>query len=473
MGIIHRFNIFHFHMYSKLILIFILGFSVSLACVLAVHISDLPFDDASYEGGRYIRPAVNLLNGDGYSITRGGENKPELQRLPLYPFFICIAYWLFGLNNDLSIVIIQCVMVGLIAVVSSLAAYALRPRWMLLTGLLTALTPSIFYRASIIMPGVQFTLFVTCGIAAVLWALRGRHTITFLILAGGSFGLALLIRPIILFLPFFSIPFLALGLRYQLRDSWVNAIVKAIIPLIIMFIVTIPWLIRNYKLTGHLMYTTQTGEHALSFMYPCLANRWGCGEINDDALAEAEMRKKELYESMTDKQKNNPVALDKAKRKLGRELILELPFSRLITATIGSTVKTMMHNILYEVMFRYEVPRIYVSQINGLDIQEKIVNFVKYIKSDKWMIGWVILQLLLVIGRVIQVVGIISYIRHHEYRWQIYWMLSVMACFMAASAGLGNNRYRIQIEPILVIFLIMGFQSIKDRFLRYRLGSLF
>jgi bacteriorhodopsin len=82
----------------------------------------------------------------------------------------------------------------------------------------------------------------------------------------------------------------------------------------------------------------------------------------------------------------------------------------------------------------------------------------------------VILQLLLVIGRAIQVVGIISFLKHHEYRWQVYWMLSVAACFLVASAGLGNNRYRIQIEPILIIFLIMGFQTIKDRFLRYRFG---
>jgi hypothetical protein len=179
------------------------------------------------------------------------------------------------------------------------------------------------------------------------------------------------------------------------------------------------------------------------------------------------MRTEELLESMTDKQKNDPVVRDNAKRKLGFELISELPFSRLITATVGSSVKTMMHNILYEVMLRYDITPTYISQIKGLDIKEKVVNF---IKNDKWMIGWVILQLLLVIGRAIQVVGIISFLKHHEYRWQVYWMLSVVACFVAASAGLGNNRYRIQIEPILIIFLIMGLQTIKDRFLRYRFG---
>jgi len=457
-------------MYSKLILICILGFSVSLACVLVVHISDVPFDDVSYEGGKYIRPAVNLLNGDGYSISRGGENKPELMRLPLYPLVIFVTYWIFGLNNDPSLAIIQCVMVGLIAVVSSLAAYALRPRWMLLTGLLTALTPAIFYRASIIMPGVQFTLFVTCGIAAVLWALRGRHTITFLILAGVSFGLALLTRPNMLFLPFLSTPVLALGLRYQIQDSWFRAIGKATLPVIIMFSLTVPWVIRNYKLTGCLLYTAQSGVSVLKWQYPCLANRWGCGEKNVEAMAYAKIRKEELLESMTDKQRNNPAVLSKAESKLGFELILGLPISRLFTATIGSTVKMMMHNTLYEVMLRYEIPALYISKIKGLGIQDKIVNFVKYIRNDKWMIGWVILQLLLVIGRVIQVVGIISFIRHHEYRWQIYWMLSVMACFMAASAGLGNNRYRIHMEPILIIFLIMGLQTIKDRFLRYRVG---
>jgi hypothetical protein len=201
-----------------------------------------------------------------------------------------------------------------------------------------------------------------------------------------------------------------------------------------------------------------------------LSNRWGCGKRNVDVRAYAKMREEELLESLTDEQRNNPAVLSKAKSKLGIELILELPISRLFTATIGSTVKMMMHNILYEVMERYEIPRLYISNIKGLGIQDKIVNFVKYIKNDKWMIGWVILQLLLVIGRVIQVVGIISFIRHHEYRWQIYWMLTVIACFAAASAGLGSNRYRIQIEPILIIFLIMGFQTIKDRFLRYRVG---
>ena len=42
---------------------------------------------------------------------------------------------------------------------------------------------------------------------------------------------------------------------------------------------------------------------------------------------------------------------------------------------------------------------------------------------------------------------------------------------MTASVGIGNNRYRIQIEPILIIFLIMGFQAIKDRLLRNRIET--
>ncbi len=473
MNVIRRLNISHLNIYSNVIIIFVIGFSVSLACLLVVHISGQPIDANSYEGGKYINPAVNLLNGDGYTNSRSGVYKPELVRLPMYPFFICVTYWIFGLNNDLALGIMQCVMVGLIAVASSLAAYTLRQQWMLITGILTALTPAIFYRASIIMPGVQFTLFLTCGIAAVLWALRGRHTVTFLILGGISFSLALLTRPIVLFLPLFSTPVLVLALRYQFQDSWFRAIGKAVLPVIIMFCLTVPWLLRNYKITGHMAYTTQHGQAMLEWLYPCMSNRWGCGTRNADVQAYVEIRKEELYESLTDEQKNNPVVLSKAMSKLGSELVLALPISRLFTATIGSTVKMMMHNILYEVMLRYEIPATYIGKIKGLGIQDKIVNFVKYIRNDKWMIGWVILQLLLVIGRVIQVVGIISFIRHHEYRWQIYWMLSVMACFMAASAGLGNNRYRIQIEPILVIFLIMGFQSIKDRFLRYRLGSLF
>jgi 4-amino-4-deoxy-L-arabinose transferase-like glycosyltransferase len=455
-------------MYSKLILIFILGFSVSLACLLVVHISGQPIEANSYEGGKYINPAVHLLNGEGYYNSRG-VYKPELERLPMYPFFICVTYWIFGLNNDLALGIMQCVMVGLIAVASSLAAYALRQQWMLITGILTALTPAIFYRASIIMPGVQFTLFVTCGIAAVLWALRGRYATTYLMLGGVSFGFALLTRPNLLFLPLFSTPVLVLALRYQLQDSWFRAIGKATLPVIIMFSLTVPWLTRNYKLTGQLVYTTQAGETALNWTYPCLANRWGCGTRKADAQAYAKIRKEELYESMTDKQKNNPAVLSKAMSKLSFELILGLPISQLFTTTIGSTVKMMMHNILYEVMLRYDITPTYITQIKGLDIKEK-VNFIINIKNDKWMIGWVILQLLLVIGRAIQVVGIISFLKHHEYRWQVYWMLSVMACFMAASVGLGNNRYRIQIEPILIIFLIMGFQAIKDRFFRYRVG---
>ena len=457
-------------MKSKLIIIFVVGFSVSLACVLAVHFSDQPLDPIMYEGGKYIGPAVGLLNGYGYSEYNFGEYKPELERLPVYPFLIYITYCISGQDNNLCLAIVQCVMVGLIAVVSSLAAYALRPQWMLLTGLLTALTPAIFYRASAIMPGVQFTLFVTCGVMAVLWALRGRHTITFLIFAGCSFGIAMLTRPIILFLPLFSTPVLVLALRYQLQNSWFRAIGKAILPVIIMLSLTAPWLIRNYKLTGHVLYTTQTEISSL-WLYGCIANRWGCGQLNEDAIRHAKMCSKEMYESMTDKQRNNPAVLSKAESKLGFELILGLPISRLFTATIGSTVKMMMHNTLYEVMLRYEIPALYISKIKGLGIQDKIVNFIKSIKNDKWLIGWMILQLLLVIGRVIQVVGIIRFFKHHEYRWQVYWMLSVVACFMVASVGIGNNRLRIQTEPILIIFLIMGFQAIKNRLLRNRIET--
>ena len=86
----------------------------------------------------------------------------------------------------------------------------------------------------------------------------------------------MLTRPILMFFPYLLVPVLAYMLAAGLRLQWRHAVGLALIPAAIILLFLVPRLIATYNEYGIAVVSTQSGNHALELVYPCLRTDPDC-----------------------------------------------------------------------------------------------------------------------------------------------------------------------------------------------------
>src|SRR5688572_9967439 len=174
---------------------------------------------------------------------------PEVIRTPGYPAFVALIYRLFGIGNQMALVIAQAfVFAGLCVCVYAIARHITAERTALLAALLAALFSPFPYFGALAVTELWTTFIVTLAMLACLGAVRtGR--LSMYVLAGIVFSLATLVRPVFVLLPFFLAVAVPVCVREQ-RDrravaGWAALSVAALITLA-------PWFTYNYVHLGRL-----------------------------------------------------------------------------------------------------------------------------------------------------------------------------------------------------------------------------
>ncbi|MGZ4895683.1 MAG: hypothetical protein ACXVJ0_04495, partial [Candidatus Angelobacter sp.] len=158
------------------------------------HFQDLYTDDSP----GYIRPAVNLLAGKGFTDAQG---HPDTLRTPGYPLVILPFLWA---HLDLKyLVLFQHLLRVLIVVATAAFAFQLSrsTRQAVLVGILLSLDLPFLRSANNVMTEVVFTL--ALGIALkLLWteSMKSAERMIHCLAAGLVCGATVLIRPVSIFL---------------------------------------------------------------------------------------------------------------------------------------------------------------------------------------------------------------------------------------------------------------------------------
>lgn len=233
-----------------LILLFIFALAVRLYAV--THLP-LRYLSPGVDAKEYDELAVNLITGKGYCLkTNAGmafiETKGDCHRTswrtPLYPLFLAFIYLIFG-HSYAVVRVIQSVMGALLCIIIYFIAKRVfnRDIALLSTALLACYKPFVLY-AYWGGPGFLFSenLF-TFLLAILMLFLLDAHkdfSLKTSLISGVLIGLISLTRPVMALFPLFLFFFLLI------RYHFLNA-VKKIIPLIAIFSALIaPWAIRNY-----------------------------------------------------------------------------------------------------------------------------------------------------------------------------------------------------------------------------------
>lgn len=188
----------------------------------------------------YEQLAKNLLDGRGFTI----EGRPTSLHEPLYPFFLAANYYLFGYSYT-AVRIIQSIMGAAVCVLVFLTAKrVIDLRAAIISSLISCFNPGFIMINQITMAENIFIFLFS--IAMLLFIKQNsKYDIKNLILLGFVLGLAALTRSVISFFPLiilFLFSWNAMKQRLGFKEY-----IFAILTFIVFFILPIvPWTIRNW-----------------------------------------------------------------------------------------------------------------------------------------------------------------------------------------------------------------------------------
>ena len=125
----------------------------------------------------------------------------------------------------------------------------------------------------------------------------------------------------------------------------------------------------------------------------------------------------------------------------------------------------MLHSPLLELFQYYNLNIFSFSDFKNKNFFIQLYNFGENIYLEKHMFVWLFSQIWIVIERIVQIFGIIYLFKTKPYLS----ILLILICisFAGPSIGIGNPRYRSEIEPILIIFFSSGIlylENLRKRF---------
>src|SRR5882724_8977671 len=174
------------------ILILIAALASLTSVLYFAHFHDLYTDDSP----GYIRPAANLLAGNGFTDAQG---HPDTFRTPGYPLIILPFLWA---HLDLKyLVLFQHLLRVVIIVATAAFAFQLSRRQALLVGILLSIDLPFLRSANNVMTEIVFTLLLGIPLK-LLWteSIKSSQRMIHCVAAGLICGATVLVRPVSIFL---------------------------------------------------------------------------------------------------------------------------------------------------------------------------------------------------------------------------------------------------------------------------------
>lgn len=218
---------------NKIFLVFVLALVVRLGFLIFFSPVSLEGSDASY----YNEVALNIVSGKG--ITYRQET---FSITPAYPLFLAGIYKVFGQSYDV-VRIVQAILSALTCVLIYLIARNLFNRKVaLIAGLIIVIYPSFILQSTAILTETLFIFLLVLAMLCLVLCLE-KSSMKWGLVAGVSFGLATLTRPVALFFPILILPLVFL---YKKKPPLLAAFKNFILIIIAMFLIMSPWIFRDY-----------------------------------------------------------------------------------------------------------------------------------------------------------------------------------------------------------------------------------
>jgi len=394
-------------------------------------------------------------SADGVTLT------PATDRMPIYPYFLVGLFKVFGYYDLESVAIFQILVDSITIIGISLTALSISPRLVVPSALVAAFIPNFIVHSSYILTETLFLMFFTWGLCAALWALQSKHRLWLLVASGILFSMSLYTRQVMMFFPIFLYPALIYGLRTSGINKKSHCAILASVPVLIMIAAAAPRVIENHDNYGHAVLTTQSGNHMLKWVYPCLRTPWSCSS-HGLAWQENSPIVANKMQAITPREAQNPVITDMIMRDIAMARIRELGFYQIAAGLVTGATKNLIQTGIYETFSQFRQPTTFFSAMPGHTVREQFLNFLSINRDNYFMIFWVFAQIALLISRFLQFVGLAHGLRDPLIRPKVVILLMTVVYFLIVNGPIANPKYRIPMEPALIILFAIGVCAIFD-----------
>lgn len=420
---------------------------------LIVIFSDFVDYKGAFESAKYISIAQNWLDNSSNVVT------PE--RLPIYPLFISFIFKVFGNNNLVALLLSQSFL-GVLSfyyLIKTLEKLKLGNNLIILLTLLFNL--SINYRFSVFLPNCFFIFLITLFIYNFTFFFKSKNKKYFFSMCFFVF-LMMLTRPIFQLSIFFSVPII---IYFVLNQNFSKFFKFQLISVLILsyFLSVGVQFIRYHNAYENLAYTTQSGIHLNKWVIPCLSQKYGCGSRNMDVHTYLDKK----YQNEISKGNYDEVEKNKIAMNIGFTFFLnEMDKKKILISTFFSYTKLLFHSSLVEIYPAFNINFKNFSLMEGSSFLEKFSSLIKNTFSDLKYFFWSLSIFFLFIMRMVQIVGVFSIFKNKSLKLYILLIVSLIFVILVPAIGMGNPRYRSEIEPLLLILGAIGIKNIIDTYKR-------
>jgi hypothetical protein len=380
---------------------------------------------------------------------------PNPTLLPMPSLLWTANVLLFADYAPLTSVLCESVLDSGTCVLVYFAARDIDTRFALPAGVMATLNPTQVVMAGLFYTDTIFLFFVAAALrGAVGWLRWPGWSNAFFI--GAGLGGALLSRAVVA--PWAVFLLVCLTTAALLRSSRGAVLARLAVAAALAGVCVAPLVARNHAETGGWTLTTQTGAHAAYWVVP-LVMQAKDGTSWEHGVA---LMRKRVEDRYGEKAANS--AEDSRKlSEVAREALAELGPSAIAKAwltgamiNLGAPVATIFPPLA-------QLPRTGFFATPGSGLGERIVNFL--FRSDNSLFAWsVVLGIIGLLGfRLCQLKGLAVLLSSHDRRLPTLLLLSWVGFIILVSGPIASPKYRLPIEPALMVFAGAGWYGFRRR----------
>ena len=398
----------------------------------------------------------------------------ETDRMPLYPLLLGGIRHIFG-DDPRMVAILQAVIdAGTCALIAALGAL-ISPLVGLIAGILAALSVTLIVFSTQILTETASLFFFTLMLLAGARFLR-HPTNALAIIAGLAGGIAAATRPAVAPLLAAAVP-LVLVIALMQRRGFAEALAAALLFAVGAATPIAPVLLRNVIHYGSFSLTTQTGHHLADWIVPLVTERADGTPYQKtvdrmEALyaqrAQTTLCAPRKLECSTEHDLNgqtNPFQRAAVKSEVAREAMARLPLSAYAKAWLeGMVVNLASPALLIDPRVR-ALPKPSFYNTPGASLWEKTRA---YLFDDP-----AAYQVLLIVGLVamlpilmLEAAGFVMLAR--TLPWAAVFAGGVLAYFLLLNGPVATPKYRLPMEPVLIVLAAIPLTRLAERVLPRR-----
>ena len=380
-------------------------------------------------------------------------------RMPLYPLFLAGVRSMFG-DAPRAVALLQAVIdAGTCTLIAALGAL-ISPLTGRIAGILAAVSATLIVLSSQILTDTLFLFFFTIMLVAGAGFLL-RPASWLAVVAGLAGGLALATRPGIVLLLIAAVPliFTVAGLAWR---NLTRALVAAILFAIAALAPITPVLLRNAIHYGSLSLTSQTGDHLAFWIVPMVTQRADGTPFEASVARMQALYQQRLAERGLNAQ-SNPFLLASVSSEVARAEMARLPPAAYIKSWIeGMVVNLCAPALLADPRVR-ALPKPSFTHTSGASLWQRTrVYFFEHPG---------LYQVLLAIGLaamlpflLLEAIGFVMLAQRLPRAAVLAG--GVLAYFLVLSGPVATPKYRLPMEPMLIVLAAIPLARWGERYRR-------